>query len=110
MHKLVLLIALVLISMAASAQTTKKEIRKACSAEAKEQGLKGAEAKTFREDCMQKRLAALPAEREETDGTAGEDETLQRGGQGQGPQRRGIQDVPERLPENKKIIAAGPSG
>lgn len=61
MHKLVPLIALMLISMAASAQTTKKEIRKACSAEAREQGLKRAEAKTFREDCMQKRLSALPA-------------------------------------------------
>ena len=61
MRKLILLIALVLMSMPASAQTTKKEIRKACSAEAKEQGLKGAEAKTFREDCLQKKLAALPA-------------------------------------------------
>jgi len=61
MHKLVPLIALILISMAASAQTTKKEIRKACSAEAKTQGLKGPEAKTFREDCLQKKLAALPA-------------------------------------------------
>jgi predicted lipase len=64
MRKLVLLIALVLISMPASAQTTKKEIRKACSAEAKEQGLKGAEAKTFREECVQEKVAALPASKQ----------------------------------------------
>jgi hypothetical protein len=64
MHKLVLLIALVLMSMPASAQTTKKEIRKACSAEAKEKGLKTDEAKTFREECVQAKVAALPASKQ----------------------------------------------
>ena len=64
MHKLVLLIALVLMSMPASAQTTKKEIRKACSAEAKEKGLKTDEAKKFREECLQSRVAALPASKQ----------------------------------------------
>lgn len=61
MRTLILLFALVLMSMPASAQTTKKEIRKACSTEAKEKGLKGDESKKFREECLQKRLAALPA-------------------------------------------------
>lgn len=60
MRKLILFFALLLMTLSASAQTTKKEIRKACSAEAKAQGLKGAEAKTFREECLQKKLAALP--------------------------------------------------
>jgi predicted lipase len=61
MHKLILLFALVLLAVPASAQTTKKEIRKACSAEAKEKGLKSDEAKKFREECLQTRIAALPA-------------------------------------------------
>ena len=61
MRKTILLIGLLLIAVPASAQTTKREIRKACSAEAKEKGLKGDESKTFREKCLQERVAALPA-------------------------------------------------
>jgi predicted lipase len=55
------IIVLVLMSMPVSAQSTKKEIAKVCRAQAKEQGLKGDEAKKSREKCQQERLAALPA-------------------------------------------------
>lgn len=60
MRKLILVFVLLLMALPASAQTTRKEIRKACSAEAKAQGLKGDEAKKYREECLQKKIAALP--------------------------------------------------
>ena len=52
MRKTILLIGLLLIAVPASAQTTKREIRKACSAEAKAKDLKGEEYKTFRNECL----------------------------------------------------------
>lgn len=61
MRSLVPLFALMLLPAAPTlAQTTMKEVRKVCAAEAKEQGLEGSAAKKFRKQCVQTRSADLP--------------------------------------------------
>jgi hypothetical protein len=61
MRKLILLITLALLPGAqALAQSTMKEVRKACAAESKQQGLEGSAAKKFRKQCVQTRSADLP--------------------------------------------------
>ena len=62
MRKLILLLALVILSAPSfAANTAQQEKMKACNAEAKAKGLKGAEYKKFRNECLKAKPEAATA-------------------------------------------------